>query len=110
MLKPEQNEIVQPGPYDDLILPSRSQHPLWRQVLLFVGAVVFMVLGIVFWLIPIVTGIPFWIVAFIMLAMVSHRARRGINWFDRKLPRRVRVALRHGRDRVHQWRERWTAK
>jgi len=65
-----------------------------------------MLLGIVFWLVPVVTGIPFWIIGFIILAMVSQRFRRAINRLDCKLPLRMRWALRHARDRMHNWRRR----
>lgn len=109
MPKPQLKQSLYPWPHDELILPPKRQHPLWRRVLFVIGAFFFMLLGIIFWIAPIITGIPFWIAAFIMLAMVSQKIRRGINWCDRKLPRRMRIALRRGRDYVHRWRERWTS-
>jgi hypothetical protein len=59
-----------------------------------------MILGFVFWLIPVITGIPFWIAGFIILAAVSDKFRRLINRFDKKLPARARIALRKARDRI----------
>lgn len=96
----EQPEIEEVA--DELISPSIRTHPLWQRVLLFLLAMVFMMLGFVLWLVPVVTGIPFWILGFIVLAMVSHRCRRAINRLDRKLPIRARMALRRARDRMHR--------
>jgi hypothetical protein len=84
------------------LLPVEGHHrPLWVRVLCVVGAVVFAVLGVVGWLIPVVTGIPFYVVAIVLLAVASDRARRWVNALERKLPHDTRVALRRwlGRSR-----------
>jgi hypothetical protein len=52
------------------------------------------VLGIVGWLVPVVTGIPFYIAALILLGVASDRVRRAINRMERRLPERIRRKLR----------------
>jgi hypothetical protein len=84
-------------PADDLpdLLPvTGHRHPLWMRALCLVGGLVFVVLGVVGWLIPVVTGLPFYAVALVLFAMASDRAREWVNALDRKLPHRVRVATR----------------
>jgi hypothetical protein len=84
------------------LLPVEGHHrPLWVRLLCLVGALVFAVLGVVGWLIPVVTGIPFYVVAIVLLAVASDRARQWINSLERKLPHGTRVALRRwlGRSR-----------
>ena len=71
--------------------------PRWERALRLVGGIFFMILGVVGWLVPIVTGIPFYIIGLFLLASVSPPARRFVNWLDRKLPRRARLLLRRRR-------------
>ena len=52
------------------------------------------VLGIVGWLVPVVTGLPFYAAALVLLAVASERVRGWINRLERRLPRAVRRALR----------------
>src|SRR5262245_18285019 len=78
----------------DLLPPRDKPQPLWFKALCILGAVVFFLLGIVGWLIPLVTGVPFYAVALLLLGMVSDRMRRWINRAERKLPDVVRRALR----------------
>ncbi|HVQ75930.1 MAG TPA: hypothetical protein VMT79_10380 [Candidatus Binatia bacterium] len=78
----------------DLLPVAGHRHPLWMRVLCFVGGLVFVVLGVVGWLIPVVTGLPFYAVALVLFAMASDRARSWVNALDRRLPLRVRVAIR----------------
>ena len=75
--------------------------PAWRRTLLLVSGQLCLVLGVIFWLIPVVTGIPFYLAGFALLAPVSPRFARWINWLDRKLPHRARLALR----RTRMWRK-----
>ena len=65
-------------------------------MLCFVGAGIFFVLGIVGWLIPVLTGIPFYVAGLALLALASDSARRLINRLERRLPRRLRWGVRHG--------------
>jgi uncharacterized membrane protein YbaN (DUF454 family) len=78
----------------DLLEPRKRRHPLWFRALCVFGAVVFFLLGIVGWLIPVVTGIPFYAVALVLLGMASDRTRRWINDLERRMPDRWRRALR----------------
>ena len=88
-------------PQDELIHPFKGSHPLWLKAILVLAAILCMILGIIFWLIPIITGIPFWILGFIILATVSDKFRKLINRLEQKLPTRARIALRHARDKLH---------
>jgi hypothetical protein len=85
----------------DLLPVEGHHHPLWVRLLCLVGALVFAVLGVIGWLIPVVTGIPFYVVAIVLLAVASDRARQWVNALERKLPHGTRVALRRwlGRSR-----------
>lgn len=85
----------------DLLPVQGHRRPLWVRALCLVGAAVFAALGVVGWLIPVVTGIPFYVVAIVLLAVASDRARRWVNALERKLPHGSRVALRRwiGRSR-----------
>ncbi len=84
-------------PLGDLIPPRTTPLSPGRRALYLVGGVLCMIGGVVGWLIPVVTGIPFYIAGAFLLAAVSPAARRGVNCFDRKLPDRLRCALRRNR-------------
>jgi hypothetical protein len=78
----------------DLIkVDGRDRHPLHRAAL-FTGAVIFFVLGVIGWLLPVVTGVPFYIVAILLLGMASTRAANWFNAQERRMPYRWRVRLR----------------
>jgi hypothetical protein len=85
----------------DILPVEGHRRPLWVRLLCLVGAVVFAALGVVGWLIPVVTGIPFYAVAIVLLAVASDRARKWVNALERKLPHDTRVAIRRwlGRSR-----------
>jgi len=68
-------------------------HATWRALAL-VGGVLFMLLGVVGWLVPVVTGIPFYIIGLGLFGMGSRRARRWINELEQHLPYKVRLFLR----------------
>jgi hypothetical protein len=81
-------------PLPDLIkVDGRDRHPLHRAAL-FTGAIVFFVLGVVGWLLPVITGVPFYVVAILLLGMASTRAANWFNAQERRLPHRWRVRLR----------------
>ena len=80
----------------DLLREQKHHRPLWVRVLCFAGAGIFFVLGIVGWLIPVLTGIPFYVAGLVLLALASDRARRFINRLERRLPRHLRSAVRRG--------------
>ena len=79
------------------LLPERRPLPLhWRMAALFGGGL-FIALGVVGWLVPIVTGIPFYIVGLGLLGLASRRVRHAINVAERRLPARARLLLRRRR-------------
>jgi hypothetical protein len=80
----------------DLLREQKHHRPFWVRVLCFAGAGILFVLGIVGWLIPVMTGIPFYVGGLALLAVASDGARRLINRLERRLPRRLRWAVRHG--------------
>ena len=80
----------------DLLREPEHHRPFWVRVLCFAGAGIFFVLGIVGWLIPVMTGIPFYVAGLALLALASDNARHLINRLERRLPRRLRWALRRG--------------
>jgi MFS family permease len=84
-------------PLGDLIPPRTTPLSTGRRALYLIGGLLCMIGGVVGWLIPVVTGIPFYIAGAFMLAAVSPVARRSVNWVDRKLPDRMRRALRRNR-------------
>jgi uncharacterized membrane protein YbaN (DUF454 family) len=69
-------------------------------LLCLVGALVCLVLGVVGWLIPVVTGIPFYAAAIVLLAMASDRTREWVNGLERRLPHDTRVSLRRALARI----------
>jgi hypothetical protein len=78
----------------DLLTVDRPDRHLALRVLLLAGAAVCFVLGVVFWLTPVMTGIPFYILAAVLAARGSRRAARWINAQERRLPFRMRLLLR----------------
>jgi hypothetical protein len=78
----------------DLLPEQRTERGLIVRIGLLVATGVLFVLAIVFWLVPVVTGIPFWILGIVTLGMASRRAARWINARERRLPRKLRLALR----------------
>ena len=85
------------------LLSTDITRPLWMRALCIAGALVFFVLGVIGWLIPLVTGLPFYAIGLILLGMASSRAARWVNRLDRRLPYAVRVKLR-------EWTRRTTKK
>ncbi len=83
-----------PSDLPDLLEREHKPRPRWIKALCIIGAVLLFALGIVGWLIPLVSGIPFYVLGLFLLSMGSDRAREWINRLDRKLPHRWRVMLR----------------
>ena len=88
------------APLPDLIaLDGVPRGPIKRAALL-VAAAVFFVLGVVFWLVPVLTGVPFYVLAAISAGMASRRAAGWVNRLERRLPHRLRLVLRRRRGRT----------
>lgn len=82
------------------LLPVHHPRPLWLRLLFLFGAFVCFALGIVGWLVPVVTGIPFYAAALILLAVASDRARGWVNALERRLPHNTRVSMRRWLPRI----------
>jgi len=95
VVNPMPTHSMAPDP-PDLLREPEHHRPLWMRVLYVAGAGIFFALGIVGWLIPVMTGIPFYVAGLALLALASDNARHFINRLERRLPRRVRWALRRG--------------
>lgn len=80
----------------DLLEPNRGRRPVWVRGLYVLGAGIFFLLGVLGWLIPVMTGIPFYIVGLVLLGMASDRVLGWINRLERKLPLGWRRGLRRG--------------
>lgn len=78
----------------DLIQQDGVRPGMVKRVALLAAALVFVVLGIVGWLLPIVTGIPFYILALVCAGMASRRVAGWVNRHERRLPLRWRLLLR----------------
>lgn len=81
------------------LLAARAHTPsAWLKALYVLGAVVCFALGIVGWLVPLVTGLPFYVIGIVLLGLASNRVRRLINRLERRLTpswrSRIRRALR----------------
>jgi hypothetical protein len=78
----------------DLLQVERHGAGAVRKMALLLVAGGFFLLGIVFWLIPVVTGLPFHLLALMTLGMASRRVAGWINRHERRLPWRWRLRLR----------------
>jgi uncharacterized membrane protein YbaN (DUF454 family) len=77
------------------LLPERDNgYPAWKRTALFAAGSACMVLGVIGWLVPVVTGIPFYVAGIVLLGLASVRAARAVNRLERRLPLRARLALR----------------
>jgi uncharacterized membrane protein YbaN (DUF454 family) len=82
------------APLPDLLREQDGRHPFWRRVVFLVAALACFVVGIVGWLIPVVTGIPFYLAGLVLLGLASDRTRRLINRAERRLGESTRRRLR----------------
>lgn len=78
----------------DLLSTAPNALPAWKRALLLVGGGLCVLLGVVGWLIPVITGVPFYVLGFVLLGLASPLAARWINRLERRLPTRARLALR----------------
>jgi len=100
-MEAETGELSVPGRtmLPDLIRVDGPARGWWTRAGLVSAAVVFLALGVVGWLLPVVTGIPFYVLGLLTLGMASRRMARRINSWERRLPQRLRVRLRPKRFR-----------
>src|SRR5262245_35338442 len=100
---PERTPGAESAPHElpelpDLIRTDGPQRTAVVRIVLLVAAGFFFVLGVVGWLVPVVTGIPFYVLAAICLGMADRRFARWINKHERRLPAKVRHLLRRRRN------------
>lgn len=81
-------------PLPDLLRSPHERHPFWLRVVFLGAAVVCFALGVVGWLIPVITGIPFYAAGLVFLGLASDRTRRFINRMERKLSEKTRRRIR----------------
>ena len=82
------------SPLPDLLREQDGRHPFWLRVVFLGAALVCLVLGVVGWLIPVITGIPFYAAGLVFLGLASDRTRRLINRMERKLSENTRRKVR----------------
>jgi hypothetical protein len=70
--------MTSPSPLPDLLREQDGRHPFWLRLVFLGAAVVCLVLGVVGWLIPVITGIPFYAAGLVFLGLASDRVRRFI--------------------------------
>jgi hypothetical protein len=83
-----------PGELPDLLRQQDGRHPFWLRLVFLALALVCFVLGVVGWLIPVVTGIPFYAAGLVFLGLASDRTRRLINRLERRLSESTRRKIR----------------
>lgn len=81
-------------PLPDLLRSPDERHPFWLRVVFMGAAVVCFALGVVGWLIPVITGIPFYAAGLVFLGLASDRTRRFINRMEHKLSENTRRRIR----------------
>ena len=65
------------SPLPDLLREQDGRHPFWLRVVFLGAALVCLVLGVVGWLIPVITGIPFYAAGLVFLGLASDRDRKS---------------------------------
>ena len=99
MSDPQPDETPPEPVLPDLISLEGPQRGVWKRIGLVSASVAFFALGIVGWLIPVMTGIPFHVLGLVTLGMASKPVARLINRWERRLPHRLRLLLRPKRFR-----------
>jgi uncharacterized membrane protein YbaN (DUF454 family) len=82
--------------FSPLLKIRKTPRSLLSRVLLVSAAVLCFVLGILGWLVPVVTGIPFYVLGLVLLGMASSSVRDWINRAEARLSPKWRRLLRAG--------------
>ena len=91
---PKPTSLTEGVEIPDLLRVDGGEHPLLRRVLFSIGAAVCLVLGIVGWLVPVVTGVPFYVLGAVLLAKAVPSFGHWLNAKERGWPLRYRLWLR----------------
>jgi hypothetical protein len=86
--------------FPPLLKARRKQQPLWKRWLLIAAAILCFTVGVLGWLLPVITGIPFYILGLILLGMASPRVVDRINSAEAKLSPKWRKRLRDGLGKI----------
>ena len=86
----------------ELVPESDTRNPAMR-LLAFVASLVFFLLGILGWLIPVVTGIPFYVLGLVTLGLAIPAVARRINAWDAKRSPRTRFHLHRMHHRLRRF-------
>jgi hypothetical protein len=78
----------------DLLGDPHGEHPMLRRVLWGLGAAGCFVLGVVGWLVPIITGIPFYMLGIVLAAKAVPPFGHWINRKERSWTLKWRLLLR----------------
>ena len=92
---PESRAVDEPQPLADL-LPVDLANPIsrFRRLGLLLASGFFFALGLIGWLIPVITGIPFYVLSLILLGMAVPPVARRLNRWERRLKYERRLQLR----------------
>src|ERR1700704_2358025 len=82
------------SPLPDLLREQDGRHPFWLRLVFLGAALVCLVLGVVGWLIPVITGIPFYAAGLVFLGLASDRTRRFINRMEHKFSENTQRRIR----------------
>ena len=82
------------APLPDFLREQDGRHPFWLRLCFLAAALVCFVLGVVGWLIPVITGIPFYAAGLVFLGLASDRTRRFNNRMERRLSENTRRRIR----------------
>lgn len=80
--------------FDPIMLEDRKARTPVRRVLLAGLGVLCMGLGVVGWLVPVITGVPFYVAGLLLLGKASPWFAHQINRLEAHLPVKLRRALR----------------
>lgn len=80
--------------FDDLFDEHAPRRRLWQRAGLVLLALVCFALGVLGWLIPIMSGVPFHVGGLFLVGMVSPGIAKRLNGAERRLPQRLRKLLR----------------
>lgn len=89
-----------PKDLPDLMKPAEHAKPTWLRVVYFAAGITCIILGIVFWLMPVITGLPFYPPALVFLALASDHVRQWLNKTDARLPAGWRLRIRRALSKV----------
>lgn len=78
----------------DLIETGGPQRSLIHRAALLTLSLACFVLGVICWLIPVLSGIPFYVASIAFLGMSNRRVGRWINYHEARVPHRYRVRTR----------------